>query len=88
MSIRAGGVDGFKAPGELGANLAIQLDDVTTSNVTYVGKAAIGSATSSAVWQIFKLDESGSPITLVITWADSNDSYDNVWNDRASLTYG
>lgn len=81
------------AQGELivntgGGEQALQLDDVTTSNVTYVGVATIGTATSAASWQIKKIDESGTPETLVITWADSDDSYDNVWDDRASLSYG
>lgn len=66
---------------------AIQMDDVTTTSVTYVGKAAIGSSVNSAVWQIKRVDESGTPITTVITWADGNSSYDNVWSNRSSLTY-
>ena len=67
-------------------NLATQTDETTTANTTYVGKATIGSATSSAVWQIFKILDTGG--NLAITWADSNDSFDNIWDNRASLTYG
>ncbi len=63
---------------------ALRLDDTTTTNVTYVGKAAIGSAVASAVWQVQKIDETSG---MVITWADGNASFDNVWNNRASLTY-
>lgn len=59
--------------------------DDAGSLITYVGKAEIASATSSAVWQIQKIDETGGD--LVITWADGNASFDNVWDDRASLTY-
>lgn len=66
---------------------AIQLDDVSTTNVTYVGKAAIGSAVGSAVWQVMKIDESGTPITLVITYADGNQNFDNIFSNRTSLTY-
>ena len=65
---------------------AIQIDDVSTSGVTYIGKAGIGSTTSSAVWQVQKLDESGSPITTVIKWADSG-QFTQIWNNRTSLTY-
>lgn len=50
----------------------------------YVGKATIGSATSAAVWQIKKIDTT-SPI--VITWADANDSFDNVMDNATSLSY-
>lgn len=67
--------------------LATKLDDVSTSNITYVGKAAIGSSGASAVWRIMKIDESGTPTTLSITWADSNSNFDNVWDNRTSLTY-
>ena len=63
------------------------LDDVTTTNMTYVGKAAIGSATSSSVWQIKRIDESGTPTTLVVKWAGGAAAFDQVWDNRASLTY-
>lgn len=66
-------------------NYAVQVDEATGS-ITYIGKAAIGSATSSAVWQIKKMDESTSP-EVIITWADGDDSFNNVWDDRASLSY-
>lgn len=65
--------------------LAIQYDDAG-SGITYIGKASAGTATSAASWQIMKLDESSSP-DFSITWADGNGSFDNVWNDRASLSY-
>lgn len=66
------------------ANLATRLDDYTTASVTYVGKAAIGSGVASAVWQISKIDETSG---VVITWADGNANFDNIWDNRASLTY-
>jgi len=68
-------------------NYAILLDDISTSGVTYVGKAIIGSSQASAVWQIRKLDESGTPTTLSITWADGNSNFDNVWSDRLTESY-
>lgn len=64
--------------------IALRMDDTTTTNVTYVGKAAIASATSAAVWHIFKIDETSG---TVITWADGDANYDNVWDNRASLSY-
>jgi len=63
---------------------AIRVDDYTTANVTYVGKAAIASATSAGVWQVMKVDESTG---TVITWADGDSSFDNIWDNRASLSY-
>lgn len=67
------------------ADEAVQIDEATGS-ITYVGYAVIGSATSSASWKIKRLDESGSP-ELIITWADGNSNYDNIWDNRASLSY-
>jgi hypothetical protein len=64
---------------------AIRIDEQSTASVTYIGNAKIASATSAAVWQIKKIDESGSVIT--VTWADGNSNFDNVWNDRLSLSY-
>lgn len=52
---------------------------------TYVGQAPIGTATSSALWKIQKISVSGT--TTTITYADGNTSADNIWDNRASLTY-
>ena len=56
------------------------LDETTTTSVTYVGKAALGSATSAAVWQIQKIDESSG---LVITWGGTG-TFDQVYDNRAT----
>lgn len=58
------------------ASYAVQIDDYTTTNVTYIGKAPVGTATSTAGWQIQKIDETTG---MVITWADGNSNFDNVW---------
>lgn len=59
-------------------------DDTTTANVVYLGKAPIGASKAGAVWQIAKLDTTSGTEK---TWADGNDNFDNVWNNRASLSY-
>ena len=58
----------------------------TTGLTTFVGKALPGSITSDPVWQIFRITESGQDIT--VEWADNNDKFDNVFDDRAVLNYG
>lgn len=63
-------------------NLAVKI--VESGTTTYVGKAATGSATSSAVWQVQKIDESSGTI---VTWADGNDEFDNIFDNYASLSY-
>lgn len=60
--------------------------DPTDGTVTYIGKVMPGTATSAAKWQITKLTFSSGNFTGQ-TWADGNGNYDNVWDDRASLTY-
>jgi hypothetical protein len=67
-----------------GTTLAVRIDDTTTADTTYIGKAPIGTATSSATWQVAKLATSSG---LIKTWADGNASYDNIWDNRASLSY-
>lgn len=64
--------------------LAVQIDDATTVNAVYIGKANIGSSTSSAVWQIAKLDTTSG---LVKKWADGDANFNNIFDNRASLTY-
>ncbi len=65
--------------------LATQIKiDSGDTNITYIGKAPIGSATSSAVWQVAKLDATGGE--LVKTWAD-NAGFTQVFTNRESLTY-
>lgn len=63
---------------------AIRVDDAS-STITYVGEAPIGSAESSPVWRIKKLETVGS--VFKVSWADGNMFFDNVWDNRASLTY-
>jgi hypothetical protein len=58
----------------------------TVGNDIYVGYAAPGSLTSDPVWAIKKVSESGNDGD--IDWADSNKNFDNVWDNRLSLSYG
>jgi hypothetical protein len=59
--------------------------DEASSTVTYFGWALPGASTSSAKFRIKKMTISGSVTTLLK--ADGNDDFDNVWDNRASLTY-
>lgn len=57
--------------------------DDTGGTYTYFGFAAPSSATSAARWKIKRL----TIATNVFQLADGNDQYDNVWDNRASLSY-
>jgi hypothetical protein len=61
--------------------------DEASATITYIGKAVpAGTAvpTSDPLWQITKIDETSG---TVITYADGDLLFDNVFDDRAGLTY-
>jgi len=58
--------------------------DVISDSLMYVGEAEPGTLESAAAWRIKKIAGSED---LVITWADGNNNYDNIWDNRLSLTY-
>lgn len=65
-------------------NLAMRVDE-PDANTTYQGWAEPGSVNGGAVWRIRKVAKSGTVTT--ITWADGNVNFDNIWDNRASLSY-
>lgn len=64
--------------------LATNMDTTSTTDVVYIGFAEIASATSSPVWQIQKISTASG---VVITYADGDDAFDNIWDNRTSITY-
>jgi hypothetical protein len=52
---------------------------------TYIGEAVVGSATSSPVWKIKRIDETNDP-DIAIQYAGSG-GFSHVWNNRGSETY-
>jgi hypothetical protein len=65
--------------------LSKQVDFIDDNHI-YIGEANPGSTFSAAVWRI-KYIVILSDGDVSITWADGNDSFDNVWNNRASYSY-
>ncbi len=65
-----------------GSKFALKM--TTVGSVDYVGEAAVGTATSSALWRAKKVD---STTGILITWADGNANFDNVATDLTTLTY-
>ena len=67
----------------------VLIDDVG-GGVTYVGKGVPGSTQSAAVWQIQKISEGqlfGAGDDLQTAWADGNANFDNIWDNRLTLSY-
>ncbi len=60
--------------------------DTSVLNTTYVGQALPGSATSAAVWRIKRITETNDGAS--IDWADGDGGFNQVWDDRLTLTYG
>lgn len=56
---------------------------VTVGDYDYLGEAAIGSDTSSAVWRVKRIDYTSG---VVIIWAGTG-AFDQVWDSHESLTY-
>lgn len=65
------------------AALALRMDEATATT-TYVGEASPATLTSAALWRIKRISTTSG---VVITWADGNNNFDNVWDNRASLSY-
>lgn len=59
--------------------------DVASATVTYIGEAVVGTLGSAAAWRIQRVTVSGTVTS--IEWADGNVNDDNVWDNRASLSY-
>lgn len=68
-------------------NYATRYDqDSATPTLAYFGKAAVGAAEGVAVWQIKKMTY-GADGDINTHWADGNDKFDNIWTNRAALSY-
>jgi len=64
----------------------VVLDEV--GSLTYVGESIPGTATSTAAWRIFRLDESNAgDEELIKTFADNVTTFSKVWDDRLTYTY-
>ena len=66
-----------------GAQIATIVDNTTSTTLIYIGKAEIGTATSAALWTIMRIDTTNGAL---IAWANSGTD-DQIWDNRASLTY-
>jgi len=63
---------------------AMIVDEVSAA-LTYQGWAVVGAATNAAIWRIRRISVAG--VITTIDWADGDSNYDNVWDNRAALSY-
>lgn len=67
---------------------ALRLDDTASSTVYYCAQAVVGSLESAAVWQIQRITfPTVGEDDTTIEWADGDAKFDNVWDDRLTLSY-
>lgn len=79
--------DIFTITMEAAVPYATRIDQAADELTYYTGFAAVGSSTTSSVWRIKKTVLSATSDDVTITWADGDSSFDNVWDNRLSLTY-
>ena len=58
----------------------------SNGNVEYIGKTTPGTSKATAGWQIKKFSYTGSNVTD-IQYSDGDIEFDNIWNNRESLSY-
>jgi len=62
--------------------------DFVTDVLTYRGEAPVGTLDTEASWRIRKIIfDAGDGDDIEETWADGNAQFDNIWDDRAGLSY-
>lgn len=80
---------------QVGMSPALHLDagytqafDYTGDDCIYQGWAVPMTANkASALWRICRLTYDASHHVTDIQWADGNEMFDNIWDNRVSLTY-
>lgn len=68
----------------LGNTWKKMIDEASASTI-YIGLASPGSLVSTTSWQIKRITIAGA--ITAIEFADGDLNFDNIWNNRASLTY-
>ena len=63
------------------------MDYDASTNLIYLGKAEIGTATATAAWQIKKFAYDASSNLTSVKWAGGNEAFGGIWDNRASLSY-
>lgn len=60
--------------------------DWVGDSLVYIGVAPPGTPTNAAGWQIRKITIA-IDWDVAVTWADGDALFDNIWDNRGSLTY-
>ena len=61
--------------------------DESNPLVTYVGYANMDSLPGDAVWKIQRTTRFATNDIVIVEWADGNELFDNIWDQRLELNY-
>lgn len=64
--------------------LTVRLDQVSDT-LFYVGKALIGKVDTDANWLVIRYTQTGN--VLMSEYANGSEAFNQVWDDRTTLTY-
>lgn len=79
----------FGSQGAIQTGLAKRVD-VVDGLVTYVGEALPSALEADNEWRIRRVTQvldASQNYDVVIEWADGDNDFDKVWDDRASYSY-
>ncbi len=68
-------------------DLLLKIEYDASDNPIYVGQAAPGTADTAAAWQIRKYTYDGNNNIAAREFAAGDNSYNKIWNNRASYDY-
>lgn len=81
----AGATGGGEAELEVPYNKEVDFDDV--NDYIYKGFAAVGEATSAATWRVLRIEFVGADGDIVERYANNNEGFVHIWDNRTSFTY-
>lgn len=81
--------DGSVIPSPDAALKARIQDDSVNPDICYVGNAVVGELEASPVWRIKRITSTtvGLIESIDVDFADGDDLYNNIWDDRETLSY-
>lgn len=87
LAVSGVGWDGTQAKVINSDTLTTLIEYDGNSNPIFIGQAAPGTLPAAASWQIRKLTFDGNGNVTQIKYASYTMTFDQVWDDRVSLTY-
>lgn len=89
ISVVSVGIQGPTGPAGTGGEAfdGDQLVDYLSDTELYRAEADVGSLSSDPVWRIRHIILALDATSATTTWADGTETFDKIWDDRATYTY-